>query len=257
MKPAAFTLEQPTSAPLLMQCAQGRIMAGGQSLGPMLNLRVAQPSHVISIASIPELVAVEETDDAVIIGACVTHAAIADGRIPDIGKGILQTIANGIAYRAVRNRGTIGGSLCHADPAADWLCTLTALGAAVFTLRPDGGRTIPLATFVIGPFRNALHVGEIVQAVRVPKVSSEARWGYCKACRKPGEFAHAMAAVLIDPARNIRRAVIGAVGGAPIVLDGANMTEEIAERALMQSGLDEIGRNMQIVALRRAMEQTA
>ena len=66
-----------------------------------------------------------------------------------------------------------------------------------------------------------------------------------------------MAAVLIDPARNIRRAVIGAVGGAPIVLEGANMTEEIAERALMQSGLDEIGRNMQIVALRRAMEQTA
>ena len=199
-------------------------MAGGQSLGPMLNLRVAQPSHVISIASIPEFVAVEETDDAVIIGACVTHAAIADGRVPDIGKGILPAIAQGIAYRAVRNRGTIGGSLCHADPAADWLCTLTALGAAVLTLRPDGGRTIPLTTFVIGPFRNALQAGEIVQAVRIPKVSPEARWGYYKACRKPGEFAHAMAAVLIDPARNIRRAVIGAVGGAPIVLDGANMT---------------------------------
>ena len=179
---------------------------------------------MISIAGIPELVAVEETDDAVIIGACVTHAAIADGRVPDIGKGILPAIANGIAYRAVRNRGTIGGSLCHADPAADWLCTLTALGAAVLTLRPDGGRTIPLATFVIGPFRNALQAGEIVQAVRIPKVSSEARWGYYKACRKPGEFAHAMAAVLIDPARNIRRAVIGAVGGAPIVLDGANVT---------------------------------
>ncbi len=79
----------------------------------------------------------------------------------------------------------------------------------------------PLATFVIGPFHNALQAGEIVQAVRVPKVSAEARWGYYKACRKPGEFAHAMAAVLIDPTRNIRRAVIGAVGGAPIVLEGA------------------------------------
>ncbi len=257
MKPAAFTLEQPTSAALLMQSQQGRIMAGGQSLGPMLNLRVAQPPHVVAIGQIPEFAAVEDTADAVIIGACVTHAAIADGRAPDIGKGILPAIAQGIAYRAVRNRGTIGGSLCHADPAADWLCTLTALGAAVMTLTANGGRNIALTRFVTGPFRNALETGEIVQAVRIPKVSQDARWGYYKACRKPGEFAHAMAAVLIDPARNIRRVVIGAVGSAPIVLDGADVGPDTAARALMQNGLDEIGRNMQLAALRRAMEQAA
>ncbi len=257
MKPAAFTLEQPPSAALLMQAAEGRIMAGGQSLGPMLNFRIAQPSHVVSIGSIPEFVAVEDTPDAVIIGACVTHAAIADERVPDIGKGILPTIAQGIAYRAVRNRGTIGGSLCHADPAADWLCTLTALGAAVLTLRADGGRAIPLSRFVTAPFQTVLQAGEIVQAVRIPKVSSDARWGYYKACRKPGEFAHAMTAVLLDPARNIRRAVIGAVGGAPIILDGVNVSPESAERALMQSGLDDIGRAMQITAFRRAVEQAA
>jgi carbon-monoxide dehydrogenase medium subunit len=257
MKPAAFTLEQPTSAALLMQSPQGRIMAGGQSLGPMLNLRVAQPAHLVAIGQIPEFAAVEDTADAVIIGACVTHAAIADGRVPDIGKGILPAIAQGIAYRAVRNRGTIGGSLCHADPAADWLCTLTALGAAVLTLTANGGRSIALTRFVTGPFRNALEAGEIVQAVRIPKVSQDARWGYYKACRKPGEFAHAMAAVLIDPARNIRRAVIGAVGSAPIVLDGADIGPDTAARALMQSGLDKIGRNMQLAALRRAMEQAA
>ena len=257
MKPAAFTLEQPTSAALLMQSQQGRIMAGGQSLGPMLNLRVAQPAHVVAIGQIPEFAAVEHTADAVIIGACVTHAAIADGRAPDIGKGILPAIAQGIAYRAVRNRGTIGGSLCHADPAADWLCTLTALGAAVMTLTANGGRNIALTRFVTGPFRNALEPGEIVQAVRIPKVSQDARWGYYKACRKPGEFAHVMAAVLIDPARNIQRVVIGAVGSAPIVLDGADVGPDTAARALMQSGLDEIGRNMQLAALRRAMEQAA
>jgi aerobic carbon-monoxide dehydrogenase medium subunit len=254
MKPAAFTFDQPSSAALLMQSPQGRIMAGGQSLGPMLNFRLAQPAHVVAIGRIPEFAAVEETADAVIIGACVTHAAIADGRVPDIGKGILPAIAQGIAYRAVRNRGTIGGSLCHADPAADWLCTLTALDAAVLTLTPGGGRTIALTRLVTGPFRNALAAGEIVQAVRIPKISKGARWGYYKACRKPGEFAHAMAAVLIDPARNIRRAVIGAVGGAPIVLDGAKMTPDAAGHALMQSGLDEIGRAMQVAALRRAME---
>ena len=259
MKPAAFTLDQPASpsqlAAMLTERGESRIMAGGQSLGPMLNLRLARPSHVVSIAGLADLTAVEDAKDAVIIGACVTHAAIADGRVPDIGKGILPAIAQGIAYRAVRNRGTIGGSLCHADPAADWLCTLTALNAAVLTLSSDGGRAIVLTKFVIGPFRNALQPGEIVQAVRIPKISPDARWGYYKACRKPGEFAHAMAAVLFDPSRNIRRAVIGAVGGAPIVLDGANLAPELAERALMQSGLDEIGRRMQLVALRRAMER--
>jgi carbon-monoxide dehydrogenase medium subunit len=261
MKPAVFTLDQPSSVPqlaaMLTQRGESRIMAGGQSLGPMLNLRLARPSHVVSIAGLADLTAVEDAKDAVIIGACVTHAAIADGRVPDIGKGILPAIAQGIAYRAVRNRGTIGGSLCHADPAADWLCTLTALDAAVLTLSSDGGRAITLTKFVTGPFRNALQPGEIVQAIRIPKISPDARWGYYKACRKPGEFAHAMAAVLLDPARNIRRAVIGAVGGAPIVLDGANLVPEIAERSLMHSGLDEIGRGMQLTALRRAMEQAA
>lgn len=257
MKPAVFSLEQPATVAQLMQSGEGRIVAGGQSLGPMLNFRVAQPSHVISIAQIRDFSAVEETGDAVIIGACVTHAAIADARVPDIGKGILPAIAQGIAYRAVRNRGTVGGSLCHADPAADWLCTLTALDAAVLTLRPDGGRTIPLTKFVLGPFRNALQPDEVVQAVRIPKASPEARWGYYKACRKPGEFAHAMAAVFLDPARGFHRAVIGAVGGAPIVLDGTDVTTDNAERALGHSGLDEIGRAMQLAALRRAMEQAA
>lgn len=261
MKPTAFALDRPLSpentAQLLLQAGESRIMAGGQSLGPMLNLRLARPERVVSIAHLSELSAVEETKDAVTIGACVTHAAIADGCVPDIGNGILASIAEGIAYRAVRNRGTIGGSLCHADPAADWLCTLTALDAVVLTLNGDNGRAIPLTQFVLGPFRNALQPGEIMQAVRIPRVSPDARWGYYKACRKPGEFAHAMAAVLNDPARKFRRAVIGAVGSAPIVLEGANTNPNLAEKALMQSGLDEVGRAMQLVALRRALEKAA
>src|SRR5262249_61867269 len=104
--------------------------------------------------------------------------AVADGRRPDLGGGILARIADGIAYRAVRNLGTIGGSLCHADPAADWLATLTALGASVITWSEAGARTIPLGQFVTGAFRTALASGEIVQAVRVPRPSREARWRY-------------------------------------------------------------------------------
>jgi aerobic carbon-monoxide dehydrogenase medium subunit len=261
MKPAPFELTQPDSlaeaaAALAQHGGGARLLAGGQSLGPMLNLRLVRPAMLVAIAHLPELGAVAEDADAVTIGAAVTHSAIADGRTPDIG-GILARIAQGIAYRAVRNLGTIGGSLCHADPAADWLCTLTALGASVLTWREAGGRAIPLAQFVTGAFRTALAPGEIVQAVCVPRPSPQARWGYYKACRKPGEFAHAMAAVLDDPARGIRRAVIGAVGGPPVVLEGERVTPAAAEDALRAAGLDAIARRMQAVALKRALAEAA
>jgi aerobic carbon-monoxide dehydrogenase medium subunit len=261
MKPAPFELARPANlaeaAAALAQHAGARLLAGGQSLGPMLNLRLVRPAMLVAIAHLPELGAVAEDADAVTIGAAVTHTAIADGRTPDIGGGILARIAEGIAYRAVRNLGTIGGSLCHADPAADWLVTLTALGASVLTLSEAGGRAIPLAQFVTGAFRTTLKTAEIVQAVRVPRPSPHARWGYYKACRKPGEFAHAMAAVLIDPARDLRRAVIGAVGGPPVVLEGARITPAAAEDALHDAGLDPVARRMQAVALKRALEAAA
>jgi carbon-monoxide dehydrogenase medium subunit len=261
MKPAPFELSRPANlaqaaAVLVQRPGAARLLAGGQSLGPMLNLRLVRPAVLVAIAHLPELGAVAEDADAVTIGAAVTHSAIADGRTPDIGGSILARIAQGIAYRAVRNLGTIGGSLCHADPAADWLATLTALGASVLTWREGGGRAIPLNQFVTGAFRTALAPGEIVQAVRVPRPSAQARWGYYKACRKPGEFAHAMAAVLDDPARGIRRAVIGAVGGPPVVLEGERVTPAAAEEALRDTGLDAVARRMQAVALQRALAET-
>jgi carbon-monoxide dehydrogenase medium subunit len=221
VKAAAFELARPTDlaeASALLAQPGARALAGGQSLGPMLNFRLVRPTLLVQLSGLADLHGVEETRDAVTIGACVTHAAIADGAVPDIGLNLLARVAEGIAYRAVRNRGTIGGSLCHADPAADWLTTLTALGAEALTsLR----RRLPLPGFVPGAFRTALQPGELLVAVRVPRLGAGASWGYAKACRKPGEFAHAMAAVLIDPTRNLRRLVVGATGTAPRLLDGA------------------------------------
>jgi carbon-monoxide dehydrogenase medium subunit len=260
MKPAPFELARPdnlaeAAAALARQPGAARLLAGGQSLGPMLNLRLVRPAVLVAIAHLSELGGAAEDANAVTIGAAVTHSAIADGRTPDVGNRILACIAEGIAYRAVRNLGTIGGSLCHADPAADWLTTLTALGASAVTWSETGGRAIPLGQFVIGAFRTALAPGEIVQAVRIPRPSAQARWGYYKACRKPGEFAHAMAAVLDDPTRGIRRAVIGAAGGPPVVLEGERVTAAAAEAALRDAGLDAVARHMQAVALKRALAE--
>jgi carbon-monoxide dehydrogenase medium subunit len=237
MKAAAFDLAYPADlahATALLARPDSRALAGGQSLGPMLNFRLVRPSLLVPIAGLMALRGVEETAESVTIGACVTHAAIADGLVPDIGLNVLARVAEGIAYRAIRNRGTIGGSLCHADPAADWLTTLTALGADALT---SGGRRIPMQTFIRGAFQTALLPGELLVAVSVPKLGAGARWGYVKACRKPGEFAHAMAAVLIDGM--VRRAVIGASAGAPTLVGDAmpeGLHAVVLRRALAEAG---------------------
>ncbi|MGI9303370.1 MAG: FAD binding domain-containing protein [Gammaproteobacteria bacterium] len=225
MKPARFDYASPGSlddaVSLLQSNANAKIMAGAQTLGPMLNLRLVQPELIVDITRIPDLVRVEETDDGTLYGACVTHAAIEDGRVPDGSDGALRQVARGIAYRAVRTRGTIGGSLAHADPAADWLSALTALGAEVVVYSSKGRRTIPVAQLMTWVFETALKTAEILEAVRVPRLSSTARFGYYKICRKTGEFAEAIGSVLLDSETKTMRAVVGATNAAPLVMEDA------------------------------------
>ena len=132
MKPAPFAYARPAS--LAEACEllaeEGAVaMAGGQSLGPMLNLRLAQPRLVVDLTAIAELKRADLDGEVLDLGACVTTADVEDGRVADVAGGMLAHVARGIAYRAVRNRGTVGGSLAHADPAGDWLSALVGLGA--------------------------------------------------------------------------------------------------------------------------------
>src|ERR1700744_2175994 len=126
------------------------IMAGGQTLGPMLNLRLVQPELIIDITALAELKQADSNGDELVIGACITHSDIEDGRIPDVTRGAMQRVASNIAYRAVRNRGTVGGSLSHADPAADWVSALPALGAKIRLRNPKGHRALPIEDFMTG-----------------------------------------------------------------------------------------------------------
>src|SRR4029078_2902675 len=116
---------------------------------------------------------------------------------------------------------TIGGSLCHADPSADWGSVLTALGAECHVAGPAGSRLLAADLFVTGAYQTALAPGEVLEALTIPRLSATARFGYFKLCRKAGEFALAMSAVLNDPDRNVCRIVIGATKGKPIVLRDA------------------------------------
>ena len=173
----------------LKQCSgQARVIAGGQSLGPMLNLRLAQPSHLIDISRIDDLCVAGMEDDMLVIGACVTHARIEDGEIPDATRGLMRRVAGGIAYRAVRNRGTIGGSLAHADPAADWLTTMIALDASVRLHGPAGRREIKVSKFVVGALETAIADGEVVTHVSSSPPVRPRSWGSRKVRQEARRF---------------------------------------------------------------------
>lgn len=264
MKATAFEYARPRDVSeavrLLAEGGEGaKLAAGTQSLGPMLNLRLVQPTLLVDLRHIDELGAATETPDAVTFGACVTHASIEDGRVPDPTRGFMREIASNIAYRAVRNRGTIGGSLAHADPAADWPSALVLLSAVAIVAGPGGRREIPVERFVTGLFETTLKAGEILVAVRVPRLSARARCGYWKFCRKMGEFPQAIGGALDDPERGAARAVMGALRGAPYVVADArallHKPDDAACGAIADAagvGDDVYARQLHAVALKRA-----
>jgi carbon-monoxide dehydrogenase medium subunit len=275
VKPSRFEYERPAdlAGAIALNCREDlavKILAGGQSLVPMLNFRLAQPDMLVDITRIPELKRVDVSDDGMIVGACVTHADFEDGRVPEVTGGALSHVARGIAYRAVRTRGTIGGSLAHADPSADWTSSLAAMGADVILRGPAGARRVAIEQFITGIFEASLQPGEIVEAVRIPRLSRSARFGYYKVCRKPGELAQAIGAILHDPDRSVFRAVFGATGSTPIVVaDAASLfggsarvaapgafDPGAAARVLTAAGMtDRFDNQIHVVALKRAIDR--
>ncbi|MET0312997.1 MAG: FAD binding domain-containing protein [Hansschlegelia sp.] len=274
MKAARFDLVRPRDlAEALDALAETagvvKVMAGGQSLGPMLNLRLVEPDMIVDISAVPELRRFEREGDALVVGAGCTHADFEDGRAPDVGQDMLARVASGIAYRAVRNRGTIGGSLAHADPAADWATTLLTLGADVELASKTAARKLPLREFLTGALSTALRADELVVAVRIPQASPTAGFGYVKHARKIGEFANALGAALIDLDAGAGRAVIGAIDGPPIVFADAGILfggrigpdirafdRSVADAALKAAGVaSEAARHVHVEILRRALAQ--
>jgi aerobic carbon-monoxide dehydrogenase medium subunit len=266
MKPIAFDYVRPSTVAealgALNSTPGAKVLAGGQTLGPMLNLRLAQPAVLVDITRIPELAAVSEDKDTVTIGATVTHAAIEDGRIADPTRGFLSRVARGIAYRAVRTRGTVGGSLAHADPSADWLACLTALGAVAMIAGPDGRRRVPLYAFVRGAMETELAPGEMLTGVRIPKFRATTRCGFHKICRKAGEFADAIGVVVANADQGCACVVSGAALARPLFArmeppGRGGMSTGVARAFLEAAGFagDAYGLTLSATALKRASDE--
>lgn len=273
MKPVAFELTTPTDTASAIVAlnrnsnSDTKIIAGGQSLGPMLNLRLARPDNLVEIANMPVLREITQTQDHVAFGATTRHAEIEDGETPDPSRGMMPYVASGIAYRAVRNKGTLGGSLCHADPAADWVTALIALDAElIIASGSNQSRTVPMIEFMQGAYRTVLGPGEILTSVRVPKYSAKTVWGYYKVCRKVGEFADAICAWVADPSKRYSRVVFGAGAGVPMVAD--TLARELAqtgkiplldvvkeELKLLSPDNDPVKRQLFAIALQRCVKK--
>lgn len=204
----------------LSQTHEGNVkyIAGGQSLTPMMNLRLIFSEEIIDISKIQELKQSYFFQGRFFIGAAVTHAMIEDGKVNDPTNGYLQYVAQGIAYRGVRNKGTIGGSIVNADPAADWPTALLALGASVMIKDLTNDIETPIGHFQCGLMQTTLKESDLVKGVLVPELSKDAKWSYVKFCHKVGEFAHSIAAIVIDPNLGIFNAALGAAGDKPILL---------------------------------------
>jgi len=173
MYPAPFEYHRPTSVDeaiaLLGEYGDdGKLIAGGHSLLPVMKLRFAQPAHLIDIRRVPELAGIREEGGAVHIGAATTHTAVASSDVIRARVPVLAEAASRIGDAQVRNMGTIGGSLAHADPAADLPAVTLALGAELRVVGRGGARTIPIDAFFTGMFSSALAPDEVLVEVRVP-----------------------------------------------------------------------------------------
>lgn len=198
MIPVAFDYQRATTVDEALAALSGdsKILAGGHSLLPAMKLRLNQPAKLVDITKIDALKGIKEEDGEIVIGAATTHAAIAGN---DIIKKHLPFFAEGASWIGdvqVRNHGTIGGSLAHADPAADWTALVLAADAAIEVHSVGGKRRIKATDFFTGLFSTALEEGEIITAIRIPVPAAGTKTSYQKFVQPASRFAIVGCAVM-------------------------------------------------------------
>jgi len=202
MKPPAFeyvaarTVDEAV-AQLNKHGDGAKILAGGQSLTPMLNFRLVHPEILVDINRIPGLDKITPQNGGFRIGALTRHRAIEMSTAIAEKLPVLIAAAGQVGHLAIRNRGTFGGSLAHADPAAEWPMVVLALDGTITTKNAKGGRTIKAKDFFVSYLQSAVEDGEIVTEVTLPGLPPKTGWGFEELCRRPGDFAIAAVCALV------------------------------------------------------------
>ena len=226
MLPSKFDYHRPESLDealrLLAELDDAKVLAGGQSLIPVMKLRLAAPEHLVDINRVPGLDGIEESGGSLRVGALARHNQVAASDVV-AGYPMLAAAAPQIADPIVRNLGTMGGSLAHADPAGDWGAVMLAAGASVVARSARGEREIPITEFLVDVFTTSLEADEILTEIRVP-TPARAGGTYLKLERKVGDFATVGAAVQVELSN-------GTIDRAGIALTGVGSTNVHATEA--------------------------
>jgi carbon-monoxide dehydrogenase medium subunit len=253
MYPSRLRYEAPRSLEEACQLladggGEAKVLAGGQSLIPMLKLRFASPEMLVDINELPDLDYHQRDSDGTIrVGALCRHADLERSSLLAQHQPTMMAAAPVVADPIVRNRGTLLGSLCHADPQGDWASVMTALGASVVAHSSRGRRTISMKELVSGPFQNTLAIDEVAVEAVVPGPQGVAEGGYLKLERRVGDFATVGVAVATDRVGNdVVKAGIGLTGvgastisadeAAGILVGGPLSEEVIGEAAELAAG---------------------
>ena len=229
-----------------------KILSGGQSLLPLMKMRLSKPSYVVDIGRIPELNTIAEAGNSLIVGALVTHEQIEYSNLLKAKCPLLPQTATTIADVQVRNRGTIGGSIAHADPAGDWPAAILALDAEIKAVGPNGERWVKCQDFFLGLLMSVLEPDEIVTAIKVPVTGGD-KTAYLKAAPRSSGFAVVGVAVrmAVDDVGNCSRAAVGITG----VTDKAYRAERVEQMLtgkkldakLIENAAAEATRNIEVI----------
>jgi carbon-monoxide dehydrogenase medium subunit len=207
MIPAAFEYHAPgtiaeATALLTKLGENAKVLSGGQSLIPLMKLRLASPAHLVDINAIPGLSGIREADGFLRIGALTRESELEESEIVRNRYPLLHDTSRVIADPVVRNLATVGGNLAHGDPANDHPATMLALGAEIVAVGPKGERRVPIAAFFTGPFETTLKPDEILVEVRIPVPPARSGGAYLKLERKVGDFATAAVAAQVTLGTN-------------------------------------------------------
>jgi CO/xanthine dehydrogenase FAD-binding subunit len=228
VKPPAFDYHSPetleeTLEVLARTAEDAKVLAGGQSLIPLLNMRLAAPGHLVDVNRVTSLDTLEVTREGVRVGALARHSRVERSEEAAGAQPLLRAALRQVAHPVVRNRGTVVGSLAHADPAAELPAVLTVLEGTVEAVSSGGRRTIPAAEFFAGPLESSLRPGELATGAFFPALPAHTGTAFAEIARRHGDYAMAGAAavVTLDEDQRVYSARVGylSVAATPLVLD--------------------------------------
>ena len=242
MKPAAFEYVRPGSLNEALQAlgrhaGNAKILAGGQSLVPMMNLRMVHPAVIIDINRVPGLGGIRTDGNELVVGALARHSALRESPIVATHCPLMSEAYQYVAHKPIRNRGTLGGNISHADPASEMPAVLVATDATIVVKSAKGERKIAAANFFVGLMQTALQTGEMVTEIRIPIATANQGWAFEEAANRKGDFAMAAIAATLTLAGGVCTQAAVAVAGMGERATRLSALEDLLERKPLDDDL--------------------